>query len=211
MLRSGRWQCAVALALVGGCFDPTQTPGNSEMGGPEAESTTDEGPGTSSTSDPSSSSESSSPAASDATTRGDTTTTGGEETTSAAESSSDESTSGDSPCDGSDPECGVACDPLIQDCSEGHGCYAFEDAFACLGTLGGSFGDTCDQPNACDAGLVCVAAARVPDCGGAQCCTSFCDLSNPATCTAPGQSCVAWFDPGPAPAGLENVGICALP
>ena len=74
--------------------------------------------------------------------------------------------------------------------------------------------------NVCDPGLVCLISSTVPPgqaCEGAGgCCTEVCDITDPAgdlQCTgaAGGQQCLRWYQEGMAPAGLENVGACAVP
>lgn len=119
--------------------------------------------------------------------------------------------------------CLPTCDPIVQSCPEGEGCYPVEDAWFCSsdgsGELGG-YGDPCAFINVCDPGLVCLDASMVPPgqaCeGGAGCCTEVCDLADPAgdlQCTgAPeGQICQPWYEAGMAPAGYEDVGVCTLP
>ena len=39
----------------------------------------------------------------------------------------------------------------------------------------------------------------------------FCDITLPNTCPGQGQECVAWYDPGEAPPGYDNIGACVLP
>jgi hypothetical protein len=112
------------------------------------------------------------------------------------------------------------CDPLLQDCAEGQGCYAVNDAFACAPDAGaegvGAYGDDCGFVNDCDPGLFCSDPAAVPGCAGTGCCSPFCDLSDPgATAACPGnaggQECTAWYAEGQAPPGFEDVGACLIP
>jgi hypothetical protein len=112
------------------------------------------------------------------------------------------------------------CDPLLQDCADGEGCYPIVDAFACAPDAGGAmgaYGEPCEFLNVCDPGLFCANADAVPNCAGANgCCSSFCDVSDPmasANCpgAAGGQECTPWFQMGQAPPGFENVGACAIP
>ena len=43
------------------------------------------------------------------------------------------------------------------------------------------------------------------------CCLPYCDLDLPNTCPGQGLQCVPWYEPGEAPPGLEDVGVCHLP
>jgi len=115
--------------------------------------------------------------------------------------------------------CRQACDPLVQDCPNARVCLVMNDAFVCEQPApgrGGSYGEPCDFGNACAPGLVCAAPEWVPGCVGAGCCSPFCDVTQldaDAQCpgVALGQECVAWFEEGQAPAGHEDVGVCAIP
>lgn len=118
--------------------------------------------------------------------------------------------------------CLPACDPLAQDCPTGEGCYPIQSVWACVfdGSEGSGYGAPCEYINACAPGLVCLQAEAVPPgepCeGGSGCCSEICDVADPAgdmQCSgAPGgQICEPWYDPGKAPAGLEDVGVCTLP
>jgi hypothetical protein len=115
--------------------------------------------------------------------------------------------------------CLPSCDPLLQDCPEGQACYNVNDTFACAPDASGEtgvFGDACEFLNVCDPGLFCANPEAVPDCASGGCCSPFCDFSDPeasAACpgAAGGQECVAWYEEGQAPPGLEDVGACALP
>lgn len=112
--------------------------------------------------------------------------------------------------------CRPPCQPLdIDTCSPGQGCYPSDDGFVCApdasgDTLGGAF-DTCEFINACDPGLMCAGASLVGACepGGANCCTPYCDLSDPV-CPDP-TSCIALFPEGEAPRPHENLGVCGTP
>lgn len=111
--------------------------------------------------------------------------------------------------------CLPVCDPLLQDCAPGYGCYGFYDHFSCAldasGRMGGP-GSPCEYGNTCDPGLSCVATDLVPGCmSELGCCSPFCDLIDPMPPCLPGQDCTAWYEPGMAPAGYENAGVCALP
>lgn len=100
------------------------------------------------------------------------------------------------------PLCQPSCDPLQQDCEQGDGCYPDPqgDVFVCRTDASGEFGgpgDTCDSHNDCDPGLLC-----------ADTCTFFCVFQGPMAACPPPLACVAWFQPGQAPPGYENVGAC---
>jgi hypothetical protein len=114
-------------------------------------------------------------------------------------------------CGGEPSVCGPACDPLLQDCTEGQGCYAIEDSFLCAADVSGgagAAGDSCDTFDACDPGQACIAVEDLPACRGVACCTPYCDLADP-TQTCPGAlQCSEWFPGGTAPPGMENVGVC---
>lgn len=108
------------------------------------------------------------------------------------------------------------CDPIIQDCIEGQGCYPMNGAaFACVVDVSselGSMGDPCDFRNTCDPGLLCVAGEGVPGCTSNMCCTRFCDVHGAEPPCFAGQSCVPyWEDVDHAPPGYEPVGICFTP
>ncbi|MCX4242304.1 ribulose phosphate epimerase [Paraliomyxa miuraensis] len=113
--------------------------------------------------------------------------------------------------------CIPKCDPLLQDCPDGQACYPEENGFFCSPDASGemgAIGDACEYINVCDPGGWCAAAETVPDCvGSGGCCAAFCDITLPdpsASCPA-GTECVAWYDPGTAPPGYEDVGVCILP
>jgi hypothetical protein len=113
--------------------------------------------------------------------------------------------------------CIPGCDPLIQDCgSEGIACYPINDGFSCVPIAAeteGQANDPCEFINACVEGLACVdsttaSAACDPKVTG--CCQPFCEIPD-GPCPNPDQQCVPWFEPGTAPAGQEDVGICMIP
>jgi hypothetical protein len=120
------------------------------------------------------------------------------------------------------PLCLPVCDPILQDCVSDDLCVGAPDrsGFVCvLDASGeeGQHGDPCEYVNSCDPGLFCAGAAAVPGCTGSQgCCSEFCDLTDAdpdAACSgaADGQECVAWFEEGQAPPGMEHVGGCLIP
>lgn len=111
--------------------------------------------------------------------------------------------------------CLPACDPLLQDCAAGDGCYLVGDDFVCAPDASGAQGvdgDDCAFINVCDPGLYCADSTSVEACFGIGCCTPFCDLSAPGDpCPAVTEECVAVYPMGMAPLGLEDVGVCAIP
>lgn len=115
--------------------------------------------------------------------------------------------------------CETQCDPLAQDCGDGQACVASSDLFLCVPDASGemgAYGDPCEYINACDVGMMCLSSKVVaaPSCeGAAGCCTPFCDITLANTCpgAADGQECAPWYEPGAAPPGYEDVGVCALP
>ncbi len=112
--------------------------------------------------------------------------------------------------------CVPPCDPLLPDCVNDEICVPHNDTFVCVTDASeeeGQVNDPCEFVNFCDEGLVCVppamASSACPqDAGG--CCTPFCKFPGGA-CPNPDQACVAWFEPGMAPEGLEDVGSCMIP
>jgi hypothetical protein len=115
--------------------------------------------------------------------------------------------------------CLPVCDPLLQDCAEGTGCYPVEERFFCVPDAGekdGAFGSQCDYINVCDPGLFCATAETVPECYGNGCCSTYCDFTEAdASGMCPGasggQECIPWYEAGQAPPGLETLGVCAIP
>jgi hypothetical protein len=108
--------------------------------------------------------------------------------------------------------CLKVCDPLIQDCAAGTGCYWDGNSFICGPStdMGIPEGDPCGFINDCAPGNTCVAAEFHPQCNGDQCCAGFCDLDDP-TCVIAGTQCEPWFEEGTAPPGFESVGVCSIP
>jgi hypothetical protein len=118
--------------------------------------------------------------------------------------------------------CLPTCDPLLQDCPEGQGCYPIGPGWSCAPNAPevGDYGCPCEFINVCNPGLVCLDAAAVPSglpCEGATgCCTELCDLSDPTgdeQCAGVlgGQVCQPWYEQGAALPGDEDVGVCAVP
>ncbi len=117
---------------------------------------------------------------------------------------------------GSLPICLSNCDPLLQDCLMGQGCYPSGGSdFVCFKTsveVGmGGIGDGCNYTNQCQPGLMCVAPAAVPDCQESGCCSLFCSVMEGSEICLPGQECLPYFAMGEAPPGSEDVGVCQIP
>jgi hypothetical protein len=113
--------------------------------------------------------------------------------------------------------CLPTCDPLLTDCPDSQICFFSAQAndFICdFDASGeeGQYGDPCEYINVCDPGLFCANPDAVPNCQAGGCCSEYCDLTEPNTCSGAdgGQECVPWFESDPPP-GLENVGACAIP
>jgi hypothetical protein len=128
-------------------------------------------------------------------------------------------------CDEADTSCRVVndgaiavclpnCDPLLQECTEGLGCYwsGGSQTFQCIITAGGiPTGEACGFNNDCNPGHFCADAAALETCDGSACCAVFCDLTeDPSTCVAP-LECVSFFEEGQAPPTYEDLGLCILP
>ncbi len=117
--------------------------------------------------------------------------------------------------------CLPECDPLLQDCPKGELCNGDGDGFSCqIDASGeeGHYGDPCELAGECDPGLECVGAEKVPGCQAGGCCSPYCELDAEHTtipaptpkCPDPAMACLAWFEVGEAPAGLEKVGVCGV-
>ncbi len=114
--------------------------------------------------------------------------------------------------DGNLPICQVTCDPLLQDCSPGQGCYAAFDNFVCAQPgfgKDGTDGAECATIQGCEPGLIC--RTGTAGCNTESgCCTPLCDLSNGgAECTDPSEMCIQALDAPPP--SLADVGYCGIP
>jgi len=120
--------------------------------------------------------------------------------------------------------CLAMCDPVLQDCGPGQGCYLnpTDNKFFCFeqdeaaADVASGYGATCGTINFCDPGLQCGEEVNVPNCEGEYCCSEFCDLNDEAgdeQCSgvAEGQRCLPHFAPGAEPPGFEHVGLCGVP
>jgi hypothetical protein len=116
--------------------------------------------------------------------------------------------------------CLPQCDPLVQDCAEGEGCYeSGTGGFFCFAqdenaAGDAAYGEPCMTLNYCNAGLICVPAPTVPGCDSEYCCSEICDASEgPEQCAgaSDGQECAPYFPADAAPPNLTDVGVCAIP
>lgn len=109
--------------------------------------------------------------------------------------------------------CLPICNPIADECGEGQGCFPVGEFFQCAPVAGGGEpGDGCEFLNACNDGSACVSPALVPGCGGAGCCSSYCDLSAKDPGCLEGQECLPWYEMGQEPDEcLEGIGICGTP
>jgi hypothetical protein len=113
--------------------------------------------------------------------------------------------------------CLATCDPLdLQACPVDEVCALNDSAFVCLpdaSEAGGQQFDECEFANACDPGHICLSTEFVGPCHAADdgCCTRLCDLTNPQPQCPVQLECLALFEEGQAPPGLEDVGVCVSP
>jgi hypothetical protein len=105
--------------------------------------------------------------------------------------------------------CEPTCDPLVQDCPAGEGCFWVGDQFVCMSAAACQpQGQQCSFIADCCETQICMEASRVPGCATPFCCADLCDLDRPAC--PPGSNCVPFFGGG-APPSYEDVGVCSLP
>lgn len=114
--------------------------------------------------------------------------------------------------DGALPVCEITCDPLLQDCPMGQGCYAAFDNFVCAlpGAPDGlgNDGDPCNTIQSCNPGLIC--RGGTAGCAEGACCTAVCDLNGAADqCSDPAEDCIQALDDPPP--DLQDVGFCGVP
>lgn len=102
--------------------------------------------------------------------------------------------------------CAEVCDPLLQDCPEFFGCYAHGRDTYCEAEGVIDDGDACAFANDCLPGLMCVEGVAVPGCMAENCCTPFCELSDPLC--GGGRVCLEYSD-NPTPSNAD-LGVCVL-
>jgi hypothetical protein len=110
--------------------------------------------------------------------------------------------------------CIPSCDPILQDCDEGLGCYWDGGKFLCIfATQDIPLGQPCGFINDCVAGSICLASELLPACAGPSCCAPFCALGlGDGPCEAiPGSTCNPLFEPDQGPPEYADVGVCRLP
>jgi hypothetical protein len=119
--------------------------------------------------------------------------------------------------------CLPKCDPLVQDCAPGWGCYADDyKRWACdrdRSGNGGAHGQPCACLNCCDPGLMCLAGALVdaescgPE-GSVGCCGQVCMLGEvrPAepVCPTELEQCEPFYPSDEVLMGYGHIGICRL-
>lgn len=133
-------------------------------------------------------------------------------------------------CEDTDTTCAIAnngaivlclptCNPLMQDCAVGDGCFPVGDGFVCSPDASGAVGehgDPCAFVNACAPGNICLSPDAHSACASREgCCTSLCNVSGmdpDGDCAAldPGQTCISYYAKAQAPVGLEDVGVCTV-
>jgi hypothetical protein len=108
--------------------------------------------------------------------------------------------------------CVHTCDPVVQDCGAGLGCYWANNGFNCIFTTDNlAVGEVCEVINGCVVGSNCVASELLPDCAGASCCTPFCDptaLVDSCPGLLAGTTCVLFEE---AQFGDCTIGRCLAP
>jgi hypothetical protein len=109
--------------------------------------------------------------------------------------------------------CIATCDPIAQDCPEGQACFWANNGFNCIFTQDSLLGVPCDMIADCGQGLVCLDAEVLPECAASACCGQWCSLSDPdpdPVCDWEGTECAPFWEPGEAPEGYEDVGVCIV-
>jgi hypothetical protein len=108
--------------------------------------------------------------------------------------------------------CVAECDPLDDAGCDGVCVYdGNSQQFICLIDASGPtlVGDPCESINTCPPGSVCDDPGLSSACDQQAdgCCLAYCDASDMLPCPMD-QMCLAFFEMGTAPAGLENLGLC---
>lgn len=100
----------------------------------------------------------------------------------------------------------------VQTCDRTRGATLDDQRTGCFQQGQAGYGDACtfdplDPLLQCGNKLSCVGAAYHPACSAAECCTEFCDLTDPSTCPDPSTQCLTWKETG-MPPGLDTLGLC---
>jgi hypothetical protein len=100
----------------------------------------------------------------------------------------------------------------VQTCDRTRGATLNDQRTGCFQEGQAGWGAPCiydplDPALQCADGLSCVGGAYHPNCTAAECCTEFCDLTDPSTCPDPTTQCLTWKEVG-MPAGLDDLGLC---
>jgi hypothetical protein len=85
--------------------------------------------------------------------------------------------------------------------------------FDASGVNTGATFDACELINGCDKGLLCLVPSAATECAQdtSGCCLPMCSVADNGPCPGVGQSCVALYEAGMAPAAYVDVGVCAVP
>jgi len=122
------------------------------------------------------------------------------------------------------PLCFRKCDPLVQNCGDGEGCFMDalmlgSEGFVCMPRVentadgGGEYGELCIAASNCKPGFSCIWPENLPDCPYIYCCSPWCNIQNgDDDCLAFDSelNCVPWYEEGQETPGYENVGICGI-
>jgi hypothetical protein len=107
------------------------------------------------------------------------------------------------------PLCLTRCNPLLDDCGRGLGCYPHGADFVCLLAGQAVVPSECQFVNDCSPGMFCAHASLSPGCEHDRCCAQLCDASDSIEeCLAPGTTCSPFPNPPPSPS-WDNVGLCS--
>ncbi len=122
------------------------------------------------------------------------------------------------------PLCFRKCDPLVQTCGDGEGCFMDattigSDGFVCMPLVentaegGGVYGELCIAISNCAPGFSCIWPENVPNCPYIYCCSPWCNVQNGDADCLPFDdqlNCIPWYEEGQATPGYEDVGICGI-
>lgn len=126
--------------------------------------------------------------------------------------------------------CLQRCDPLLQDCEPGWGCYPdANERWSCdrdRSDESGAHAEPCSCLNCCDPGLICMPGTLIDGelCGSVVeedivpaegCCAAVCDAEDELTpaeeqCPTEAERCREYYSPDAVVMGFEHVGVCRL-